>query len=653
MLAPRGVLAKTFDIEGRFHSAHLLVGLAGPHTYTHVMAGRIRDEDIALVRERAKIDDVVREYVSLKSAGGGSLKGLCPFHEERSPSFHVTPSRGMFYCFGCDKGGDVLTFLQEIDHLSFAEAVEKLAARTGVELRYVDGGAAVNRQQGQRTRLVEAHRLAAAFFVERLAGPEAQVGREFLDSRGFDAAAAEHFGVGFAPKSWDALLSHLRSKSFTDAELMAGGLVSQGNRGVYDRFRGRLVWPIRDLSGDVIGFGARKLFDDDDGPKYLNTPETPLYKKSQVLYGIDLSRREISKAQQAVIVEGYTDVMACHLAGVTTAVATCGTSFGSEHIKVLRRLLMDDDKMRGNVIFTFDGDAAGQKAALRAFEEDQKFVTQTFVAVEPTGLDPCDLRLQHGDAAVQALIDRRVPLFEFAIRSTLAGYDLESAEGRVAALREAAPVVARIRDLALRPLYTQKLAGWLGTDDVESVTRAVAAGGKASARASAPMPRAQTGVRRDPALIVEREALKCALQEPGAVADLYEVVEDSAYTHPTARQVHQAIVSAGYPTAETTGLAWIDSVQASAEDDEVRRLVRELAVEPLPADAGQDARYAVGVISRLLEHDASRRVSDLRGRLQRIDPVEQAAEYQQCFSELLALEDHRRALRQESLGPVL
>jgi DNA primase len=621
------------------------------------MAGRIRDEDIALVRERAHIDDVVREYVSLKSAGGGSLKGLCPFHDEKSPSFHVTPSRGMWYCFGCGEGGDVLSFVQKIDHLSFAEVVEKLAERTGVELRYVDGGAAINRQQGQRTRLVEAHKLAAAFYVAALASDEAGKAREFLTNRGFDAAAAEHFGVGYAPKSWDALTNHLRKKGFTDVELMAGGLVSQGSRGVYDRFRGRLVWPIRDLGGDVIGFGARKLYDDDDGPKYLNTPESPIYKKSQVLYGLDLSRRDISKNQQAVIVEGYTDVMACHLAGLTTAVATCGTAFGTEHIKVLRRLLMDDDQMRGHVVFTFDGDAAGQKAALRAFEEDQRFVTQTYVAVEPTGLDPCDLRLQHGDAAVRDLVDRRVPLFEFAIKSTLAGYDLESAEGRVAALREAAPVVARIRDTALRPEYTRRLAGWLGMD-VETVARSVASGGRSTpatpARiASTPtavVPRAQSGTRRDPTLVVEREALKCALQEPAAVTQWYESVEESAFTHPSARAVHAAIASAGYPSADVAGLPWIDAVLEACGDDSVRRLVRELTVEPLPAEAGQDGRYAVGVISRLLELDAARRIDDLRGRLQRIDPVAQTTEYQKCFADLLALEEYKRSLGQESLG---
>ena len=604
------------------------------------MAGRIRDEDVALVRERARIDEVVREYVTLKSAGGGSLKGLCPFHDERSPSFHVTPSRGMWYCFGCGEGGDVINFVQRMDHLSFAETIEKLAEKTGVQLRYVEGGAAINRQQGQRTRLVEAHKAAAAFYREQLSSPAAQIGREFLTSRGFDAKAGETFGVGFAPKSWDALTSHLRSKGFNDEELLAGGLVSQGNRGVYDRFRGRLVWPIRDLGGDVVGFGARKLMDDDDGPKYLNTPETPIYKKSQVLYGIDLARREISKNQQAVIVEGYTDVMACHLAGVTTAVATCGTSFGTDHIKVLRRLLMDDDQMKGQVVFTFDGDAAGQKAAMRAFSEDQKFVSQTFVAVEPTGLDPCDLRLEHGDTAVVELVDRKVPLFEFAIKSTLAAYDLDSAEGRIAALRDAAPIVSKIRDGALRPEYTRRLAGWLGLD-VGDVSKAVGGSMPAAPAASRP---ARPG---DPALVVEREALKCALQHPQVVADWYASVETPAFTHPRAVKVHEAIVAAGGPQAGLDGMAWMDAVLEACPDDDVRSLVRELSVEPLPAMDGHDTRYATGVIARLLEVDAGRRIDDLMGRLQR---TEDADEQARLGRDLQALQQYRRSLLKEAVG---
>jgi DNA primase len=429
------------------------------------VAGRIRDEDIALVRERSGVEEVVGEYLQLRSAGGGSLKGLCPFHEEKTPSFNVTPARGLFYCFSCSEGGDVIKFVQLIDHLSFAEAVERLAARCGIELRYEQGGRVPGQEQTQRRRLIEAHRVAAEFYAERLVGADASPGRAFLSSRGFEQADAERFGAGFAPAEWEALSRHLHGRGFTDAELLTGGLASLGRRGLIDKFRGRLIWPIRDLSGDVIAFGARKLRDDDDGPKYLNTPETPLFKKSSVLYGADLAKRDIAQRRQAVIVEGYTDVMACHLAGVSTAVATSGTSFGDGHITILRRLLMDDSQFRGEVIFTFDGDRAGQRAALRAFSMEEKFVTQTFVAVQPDGLDPCDLRLKHGDGAVRDLVAQRVPLFEFAIRSALGDHDLNTAEGRLAALDAAAPIVAKIKDRGLRQLYAVSLDRWLGMMD--------------------------------------------------------------------------------------------------------------------------------------------------------------------------------------------
>jgi DNA primase len=614
---------------------------ASNRTYTDHVAGRIRDEDIAAVRDRARIDDVVREYVTLKSAGGGSLKGLCPFHDERTPSFHVTPSRGMWYCFGCSEGGDVLNFVQKIDHLSFAEAVEKLAGRTGVQLRYVEGGAAVSKSTGQRTRLVEAHTIAAEFFRAQLEAPEAQPGRTFLTERGFDADAAARFGIGFAPKSWDALTSHLRSRGFSEAEILAGGLASQGNRGIYDRFRGRLVWPIRDLGGDVVGFGARRLLEDDDGPKYLNTPESPLYKKSQVLYGIDLARRDIAKEQQVVVVEGYTDVMACHLAGVTTAVATCGTAFGSDHIKVLRRLLMDDAAMRGSVVFTFDGDAAGQKAALKAFNEDQRFMAHTYVAVAKDGLDPCDLRLAQGDGAVRALVEDKVPLFEFAIKQTISAYDLNTAEGRIAALREAAPIISTIRDAALRPEYARRLAGWLGMDASE-VTRVLGRSTAAPGARTAPL------APNDPTLAIERQALKCALQYPGHVYEWYSSVEDSAFTHPRAIAVHSAIAATGGPSADRDGLSWIDAVLDACPDDDVRGSVRELAVDPIPADETTIHRYATGIIARLLERDASRRVEELRGRMQRSD--EDATQSQELLAEIMALEEYRRSLLREALG---
>jgi DNA primase len=639
------------------------------------MAGRIRDDDIALVRERARIDEVVREHVQLKNAGGGSLKGLCPFHDERSPSFHVTPARGYFHCFGCGEGGDIITFLMKIDHLTFAEAVEKLAIRAGVQLRYEEGGVNPSRQQGQRTRLVEAHRLAAEFYSEQLMTPEADIGRTFLKQRGFDRAVSERFGVGFAPQSWDALTNVLREKGFTEQELIAGGLVSQGARGTYDRFRGRLVWPIKDIGGDVIGFGARKLSEEDTGPKYLNTPETPLYKKSQVLYGVEMAKREIARRQQAVIVEGYTDVMACHLAGVETAVATCGTAFGQEHIKVLRRLLMDQNEFRGEVVFTFDGDAAGQKAALRAFEDDQKFVAQTFVAVEPTGLDPCDLRLQHGDEAVRELVARRAPLFEFAIKSTLAQFDLDTAEGRIGALQSAAPLVGRIRDRALRPEYARALAGWLGME-VGPVNEAVGRAERADAgrsRTPAPARRAaptaegpadEAGVaaeapalpplqRPDPNdrdLHVEREALKLALQQPAIVGPRFDGIERAAFTAPAYALTAEAVEKAGGIGAGIVGEQWVTAVREAAEDDRIRGFVTELAVEPLLAESEQDVRYAESIITALEERLVTRRIVEVKSRLQRTNPLEDADAHNRMFGELVALESYRRALRERAVG---
>ncbi|RLP80324.1 DNA primase, partial [Micromonospora sp. BL4] len=452
------------------------------------MAGRIRDEDIALVRERTSIGDVISETVTLKSAGGGNLKGLCPFHDEKSPSFNVSPARNVWYCFGCGAGGDAIKFLMDAEHLSFVESVERLAGRAGIQLRYVEDDKGTPRprpQQGQRQRLVAAHAAAVEFYRAQLSTAGARPAREFLAQRGFDRAAAERYGCGFAPEGWDLLTKHLRQQGFSHQELVTAGLSRESRSGtLIDRFRRRLLWPIRDLAGDVIGFGARKLFDDDDGPKYLNTPETPIYKKSHVLYGIDQAKREIAKQGRAVIVEGYTDVMACHLAGVTTAVATCGTAFGADHIGVLRRLLLDTDSVAGEIIFTFDGDAAGQKAALRAFSDDQRFVGRTFIAVSPDNMDPCELRLAKGDLAVRDLVARREPLVDFALRHVISRYDLDTVDGRVEAMRRAAPLVAQLKDREKRPEYVRKLAMDLGME-IEPVQRAVLAA------ASAPPPNAR------------------------------------------------------------------------------------------------------------------------------------------------------------------
>ncbi len=624
------------------------------------MAGRIRDEDVVLVKERADIAEVVGEVVTLRPAGGGNFKGLCPFHDEKSPSFSVRPSVGSFHCFGCQEGGDVISFMMKIDHLTFAETVERLADRYGIQLRYEEGGQTPGRQQGQRTRLVEATKAAAEFYAEQLAGPAAVVGRQFLAERGFDQDAAAHFGVGFAPRDWDLLTQHLRGRGYSVEELVAAGLAREGQRGPIDRFMARLLWPIRDLGGDVVGFGARRLFDDDRiEAKYVNTPDTTLYKKSNVLYGVDLAKKEIARRMQAVVVEGYTDVMACHLAGVETAVATCGTAFGDDHIKILRRLLMDQNEFRGEVVFTFDGDSAGQKAALKAFQDDQKFVTQTFVAVEPSGMDPCELRQAHGDTAVRDLVARRVPLFEFALRTEIARFDLDTPEGRTSALRAAAPVVAQIRDQSLRPEYARTLAGWLGME-VEPVARAVAGAG----RQQVPASRGQRGEQpapapvgpppgpdpRDPALRFERDTLKVVLQAP-RVATGFEELDAGVFTAPAYAALHAAVVAAGgLETAGEGGPEWVAKVDGASADDTVRRLVRELAVEPLPSDEAALTRYATEVLARLQELATNRRIAHVKSRLQRMNPVEEVAEYNRLFGELVSLEAHSRALRDQAIG---
>ncbi|CAM5708266.1 MULTISPECIES: DNA primase [Streptomyces] len=627
------------------------------------MAGRINDEDVKAVRDAVPIDAVVSEYLQLRNAGGGNLKGLCPFHDEKSPSFQVSPSKGLFHCFGCQEGGDTITFVMKVDHLSFSEAVERLAAQAGITLRYEEGGYNPAHQRGERIRLVEAHKTAAEWYAEQLAtSPEAETGRIFLAERGFDQAAAVHFGVGYSPQGWDHLTRYLRGKGFTDKELILSGLSQEGRRGPIDRFRGRLMWPIRDIGGEVVGFGARKLYEADNGPKYLNTPETAIYKKSQVLYGIDLAKKDIAKSSRAVVVEGYTDVMACHLAGVTTAIATCGTAFGGDHIKILRRLLMDNGSAR--VIFTFDGDAAGQKAALRAFEDDQKFAAETYIAIAPDGMDPCDLRLAKGDEAVADLVEPRTPLFEFALRQIVSRYDLDTPAGRAAALDEAAPVVARIKNSGAQHEVAVQLAGMLGILDTQFVVKRVAQlarwardrGGKGPAPAGRPQQPYDAAPRpavsgpaltlRNPVYATERELLKLALQRPELVCPAFDAYGVDEFTAAPYAAVRQAILDAGgveYGVRDPQ--EYLVRVREAAPDDTVRAMVTELAVEAIMRRTVDEA-YAGEQLVWVRRRAVDRRIQDVQSTLTRLanggDPAQLAA----VQNELWVLQQYGQALRE-------
>ncbi|NAZ86699.1 DNA primase [Kineococcus indalonis] len=649
------------------------------------MPGLIHPDDLRAVKERVRIDEVVAEQVTLRPGGVGSFKGLCPFHDERTPSFTVRPAVGRWHCFGCGEGGDAIEFVMRIDGTSFAEAVERLAERAGVQLRHVDDGGRPGRRPagagaaGQRQRLLEAHRLAEAFYAEQLEQPgPAEAARRFLAERGFSREAAARFGVGFAPAGGEALLRHLRAKGVTEEELTTSGLAGQGARGLYDRFRGRLVWPIRDVSGHTVAFGARRLFDDDRvEAKYLNSPETPLYKKSQALYGLDLAKRDIARTKQVVVVEGYTDVMACHLAGVTTAVATCGTAFGEEHARVVQRML-GDARGAAEVVFTFDGDAAGQKAALRAFELDQRFTAQTYVAVEPSGQDPCDLRLSAGDAAVAALVAGRVPLFEFAIRSTISRYDLGSDPGRLAALDAAAPIVASIRDSGLRQRYAVNLDRWTGFLDERFVldrvrrhagdqpgapersaapARRGAPGGPGPAAPPSPSSPSSSGPpvpssspAGDAVVQLERWVLACVLQAPWVAAEEFTELAGDAFGLPLHRAVHDAVTAAGGPLEAPQGPGWVEAVLGYA-DGPVAALVQELAVTDLPVrDEEELERWGRSLVATLAGQAATRAVADVKRRLWSIDAGARPEEYRAASAELFRLEAARRAWQERVQG---
>ncbi|WP_035012262.1 DNA primase [Corynebacterium jeikeium] len=650
--------------------------------------GRIPERDIEAIREQTPIEEVVGEYVQLKPGGVDSMKGLSPFKDEKTPSFHVRPNHGYFHCFSTDQGGDVFKFLMLMEHMSFPEAVEACAERIGYRINY-EGGRPGNREEpGTRRRLVAANKAAFEFYRKEFLGDAegADVARNFLIERGFTMEHAEQFGCGYAPAGWDRLTKHLQQKGFTFKEIEAAGLGRMGKRGPIDRFHRRLLWPIRSVSGDVIGFGARKLFDDDKLGKYLNTPETMLYKKSKVLFGIDQAKRNIVAKHQAVVVEGYTDVMAMHAAGVDTAVAACGTAFGAEHLSALRRFMLDDQFFRGEIIYTFDGDEAGQKAAMRAFEGDQQFSGRSYVTVAPGGQDPCDVRIKRGDAAVRELVASRIPMFEFVIRTLIADYDTASIDGRVHALRRIVPVLAGIKDDALRDEYARQAAGWVGWDNPNDVLGQVrkearksggqrpklelktgagagTAGGAGAAGAGTagaagagstggPDLHVVKGMERpnpnDDYLEGPREVMKLALQEPQLASTIFDLMPPESFVHPTYVAMAEAVASLGGAANNDGGPGWIENVATQMQDPMGAAVVSELAVEDLHCPPERLPYYADAIMARMQERWVGSEIADMKSRMQRMRPDLQKEEYNALFADVIALEKYRRSLHERA-----
>jgi DNA primase len=620
------------------------------------VAGRIPPRDIEAIKHRTNIADIVGDYVQLKGASVGSLKGLCPFHDEKSPSFNVRPDQGFYHCFGCGEGGDVYKFLQKMENITFYEAVEKCAGKISYQITYEAG---MGRDDGvNRARLLQANEAAAKYFAEQLNRPEAQTARDFLSQRKFDQAASVQFGLGYAPKGWNGLGDALKAQGFTEEELIKVDLVVSKEGRSYDKFRGRLVWPIRDATNSVIGFGARKIYEDDPLAKYINTGDTPVYHKSQVLYGLDLAKKDIAAKRQVVVVEGYTDVMACHLAGITTAVATCGTAFGDDHIRRINQLFGSGDAP-AQVIFTFDPDAAGQKAAMRAFESSGKFIASTFVAVGPDGLDPCDLRIQHGDSAVLQMVDAKKPIYDFALDQKIAGHDLSSYPGRLSAATAAVSVLTKISDLGAREEYVRLLAGkvQLANDEINRLLSAELTKLRGSAVQSARRgvepdpgepPVAEDGPEfpvpnlNDPNTRLEQEVLAVILQAPAALSEegvllicqqmfgtpAYVVIADAAA---------QSISSLKDPD-------WF--AQIAAKTPEVlHNLLRTLAAKELPIrDLTALNEYALSVVNSARKKILTRQKSALLSALGVLDVEHQPEEHHRLQQSLVVLEGQIRSI---------
>lgn len=609
------------------------------------MPGMIKKEDVEKVRAAADLYDIVSASVTLKPSGTGTYVGLCPFHDEKTPSFNVRPSLGVWHCFGCGLGGDVFGFVEHQENIDFREAVELLADKYHIELHYDQGSRQGEHTGSKRARLLEANEEAQRFFTSQIMSKEALAARKLLGGRNFSQADCERFGCGYAPQGWDNLVRHLADKGFTQQEMLDAGLARRGQHGVYDYFRGRATWPIRDSTGRTLGFGARKLYDDDTiAAKYINTPDTQLYRKTQVLYGIDLAKSSIVKHRQAVIVEGYTDVMACHLAGIDTAVATCGTAFGAEHAKIIRRLIADDSlgavqlvgplKVEGQslssrVVFTFDGDAAGQKAALHAFGLDSSFLSQTFVAVADDNLDPCDLRIQRGNEAVRALIDSARPLYDFVIDTAIDRFDTQYTTGQMGAVKAAAPLIAQIRDRSLLDLYTRKATRRIGIDlDImqREVRQARRQYNVRDEDAYAPRRRQQVRIeeradRDDPytnparrrelehhdaanqtyfhiddaVFICEQQFMATLIQIPRAIdREWFAQLTLANFMTPVFRTLFQAIAAAGgLPTDDTPQGLWMHNL-TKAGGPMLQSVIDELAVMPLPLPTPPNQQSAPG-----------------------------------------------------------
>jgi DNA primase len=585
---------------------------------------RIRQDDVEQVRERANIVDVVQQYVGLKKAGR-AFSGLCPFHTEKTPSFTVDPAKQVFYCFGCGKGGNVFHFLMEVEHLTFPEAVERLAHAAGITLRYEGVTQDDRRVRSRRESLYRANQQAAEMYQRfLLEAPEAEAVRKYLQSRGFSKEAVEEFGVGYAPRYPDFLLRRMAKQLSPELLVEAGLALKDSSGAVRDRFRARITFPVHDLAGRVVGFGARLL--EGDGPKYMNSPETPIYRKGEMLYNLHRAKTAIASSARAHVVEGYTDVMALHRGDVQTAVATCGTALSEGHMRLLSRFAE-------RVVLAFDSDEAGARAAERAYGFFEQFPVEIQVLVLPEGLDPADFVRQEGAEAFEKLAADALPLVEYMLERSVGEADLDTPEAKDRAWRKALPIIEGLESDVLRGQYAGRLADMVGISGTEvrlAMSRPPMGAGE---RGTREMKEPEPAVRV-PAREVEREALKLLLQFADTLHEELAGLEEEHFSTERHRKVFSFVrTNPGHPS----------ELVERAQEEGMSRLLAELSVEVLRGEP--TAYYAERVVSRLEELSLKRRIDTIKKRLERLNPVTDPQTYDSLFEEYVSLEGERRKVR--------
>lgn len=578
--------------------------------------GMIVPQDLQELRDRADITEVIGGYMKLRKAGR-VFKGLCCFHQEKTPSFTVDPAKGLYYCHGCGKGGDVFRFIQEADGLTFSESAQKVADRVGMNLRFEGPTEPV----GLRASLLLANKKAAEYFAAVLAkGPEAEGARKYVRGRGFNEKDAAHWGLGFAPRGQDTLYRHLLGQGLNSHQIVESGLAMVTDGGAHrDRFRGRVIFPVSGLTGEVVGFGARAM--GEDQPKYLNTSETPLYQKSKILFGLDKAKAEIVRSGLAVVTEGYTDVMALHKVGYTNAVATCGTALGEEHFALLKRFCE-------KVVLAFDADNAGSVASERGFGIHSKVGLEVLVAPLPAGKDPADVALEGGKEAVQPLIEGATPLMRFVLEKEISRHVLDSAEGKAKAVRAAVERLSWEPNPVARGQHAQWVAERIGVGhyQVDTVLRESARSGTSESFA----PGRRAGLKRSPGHVkVEREALGILLGARERLPRAMQVLKIDHFTQPE----HRVLFTALQHLAENPASG---SVMDGLPDDDARRFAAELSMAPTITYNPEE------VFLRLEEFRIVRQIEELKAKLDQFDPEGEANSYDEVFMELMRLDVERR-----------